>query len=256
MSLSRFPLLLLAALALPLGPLGGCASAQAEDWTQLPPLSVAATRAELQGAHARLDAWTDAERVAARAAAAELLVNCPFNRAAAQAPLALELSLGELEGRGLSPEQQAELRAMQDGLVVHRALVERVAGELLPAPAMVDHLDTVDPALLPSERALAADPDPLLRTRALVFVIPDVVAAYPPSVAARAEELSEDLRALTVAPTGREQGAPPTAWPYDRVLQGWHHTLTALLPAFDDPEEQRRVLVALGMLDSYMSSHC
>jgi hypothetical protein len=244
----------LAGLALP--------AARAEDFSGAPAVTVAEARAELKGVHARVDAWSDAERVAAWEAAEVLLVSCPFNRTAAQLPQALLQAVGTVEGRGLSAAQSAELRRLKDGLALHRALVDRATGGALPAPGVVDHLDSLDARLLPSRGALAGDAEPIARTKALVDAIPDVVADMPPDVSGRIADASERLARLTASRPTRDgellpdELLPDDAWPFARLNQGWLNGLAALLPHLSDPEERRRVAEAVELLDVYLKSRC
>ncbi len=271
----------LVVLGVVLAPLAGCAVAPASGRAEVAPegadahaepgaetspaATVADARDQLRALHTVVDGWSADDRWAAREAAHTLLVSCPYNRAAAQLPLALRQSLAPLEGAGLSPAQRAELGALQDGLILHEALVDRITGGELPRPAVADHLDQLDAFVLPSAHALRLDADPVSRTAALVARVPDIVRSYPPDVLGRIEDASARLAVLTSVPPaglvdGGDGGGPAAGaslhWPHKRVVRGWQAGLAALVPALPPGDERARAAAALELVEAFLGEGC
>ncbi len=171
-----------------------------------------------------------------RASLVELVVNCPYNRTAAQLPLLLKSELA----RRPDPEL-AELRAVVD---VHVALLEDLGISELPLPREGDNLHGLSTGLH-SRASLGVHASPVSQTQALADQIPGIVDAYSDETVARIDAANE-----VVAPALRTQ------WPLKGQLIAYRGDLERVRDASTDEFQRAELDALIDSLSAFMATGC
>lgn len=208
-----------------------------------PPPSPAAAAEDVTAYAARVAALEPLVRPAVEEAVGSLQVDCPYNRASFQLPVALALAAGSVEGRGLEPEARATWRAVRSGLVAHAAAVDALAGPDWRMPAPGENLHGLDAIV--SRAELEAAEDPIATTTALLVQITATVDDYDDATTARIEAASDTLRPFEASP-----------WRLKLALLGWKAGLEAVAPQLTDATERARLEAMIAAIDLFASTRC
>lgn len=248
----RQSIVLLSALSLGCGPANAHSdppvvpAAPADVWSdanrELVLDGAAGTTESLEGIADRLDDLDPATRAKLREAASVLQVNCPYNRAAFQLPLALSLAVDAIDANDLDWGVRHEWRRIQAGLRRHVDVLALMGGEPLDEPIVGDYLLGMPEVTNPIDLAAG---DPLPPTQALIDAVPELVAGYPPAIQARIEEADRAMRTHT-----------HEAWPLKLELIGWRRALMSVRVHVNDPQFAARIDTMVAMISKLVEQRC
>jgi|GEM_PF-3486388 len=192
-----------------------------------------------------IDGWDARARAEAEEAARVLQVNCPYNRAAFQLPVALHRVVSQVDGRGLDPATRAELERAKQGLAHHVAVLDTITGGEWAQPGVADYLDRLSPEATFTRAELDAAADPLVPMMAALEQIQPLVDAYDDATYARIEAANTVL----IEKTGE-------AWELKYALMGFRNTFQAVAPQLTDPLERTRMEAVLAAMEVFISNRC
>mgnify|MGYP000539261331 CR=1 FL=1 len=229
----------------------GCGGAVAETVVPQPELnyedgpSLAASNLELDLLALNIDGWDTATRADVAEAARVLQVNCPYNRAAFQLPVALSLVADKMEGKGLNERELAEWRTIQAGLSRQAQLVDAIAGRQWAEPGVADYLDRMEAGTALTRSQLESAKDPMVPMMTALMQIGPLVAGYDDATKARIDTANDLLHKHT-----------GDTWEVKFALLGWRDGLQELAHRFEDPRERAHAQAMLTALDHFVSQRC
>lgn len=186
-------------------------------------------------------------------AAHQLKVNCPYNRALFQLPIALNLTAQRHDTAGLDAELARDWKDLQEKLASHVASLDELGGPELPIPQGGDYLANLlmSPALL-TRVELESAADPLAATLPLLESVSDLVAGY--DMATR-DKINAALAVL-------EEDSPPPSLTLSPSIDAlkWLLELSAELeelePRVSDPAMKSDLRSMIDALEMLMSVSC
>lgn len=203
----------------------------------------AGTTQSIERLAAHLDRQDADTRARMRQAAATLQVDCPYNRAAFQLPVALSIAVDRIDADDLDWAVRREWRRIQAGLHAHVEVLERLGGPELADPTFGDYL-LGEPGAMRGAM-LMEEEDPLVPTRALVEAVSELVDDYPAPVYDRIRRADLLLR----DETGQR-------WPLKLELIGWRRALKSVGANVRNEAVGKRIDTMVQLISALVEQRC
>ena len=178
-------------------------------------------------------------------AAAVLMVNCPYNRASFQLPIAMQSVVARYNADQQHNVISEDWRRLQQGLTMHVQVLDALGGGQLLTPLNGDHLMQMNPALVLDRGQLATSPDPVGDTLALLEQVGELVEGYDMETMAKIEAASGPLAEAT-----------GDQWTLKLQIIGWRAALQRMEPFAQDAKMKADIRQMIEAMDAYVRERC